>query len=121
MYCTYKRTFANRISKQKYPLDNEYGITLISLDEAYREKMEPAAAPYTERLEAMEVLSEAGCRTWVNMEPYPTPNLFEQELQNLLEAVSFTDRIIFVQRETLIITLRKKRLQNKLGWKYLYW
>ena len=81
--------------KKKYPLDNEYGITLISLDEAYRKKMEPAAAPYIERLEAMKALSEAGCRTWVSMEPYPTPNLIEQELKNLLEAVSFTDRIIF--------------------------
>ena len=81
--------------KKKYPLDNEYGITLISLDETYREKMEPAAAPYAKRLEAMKALSEAGRRTWVSMEPYPTPNLIEQELQNLLEAVSFTDRIIF--------------------------
>ena len=71
--------------KKKYPLDNE----------SYREKMEPAAAPYAKRLEAMKALSEAGRRTWVSMEPYPTPNLIEQELQNLLEAVSFTDRIIF--------------------------
>ena len=45
--------------KKKYPLDNEYGITLISLDETYREKMEPAAAPYAKRLEAMKALSEA--------------------------------------------------------------
>ena len=43
----------------------------------------------------LKALSETGCRTWVSMEPYPTPNLIEQELQNLLEAVSFTDRIIF--------------------------
>ena len=29
------------------------------------------------------------------MEPYPTPNMTEQDLQELLEAVSFVDRIIF--------------------------
>ena len=33
--------------------------------------------------------------TWVSMEPYPTPNMVEQDLAELLEAVSFTDKIIF--------------------------
>ncbi len=75
--------------------DNEYGITLISLDEIYRERMEPGAAPYVERLAALRALHDAGCKTWVSIEPYPTPNLIEQNLQELLAAVSFTDRIIF--------------------------
>lgn len=75
--------------------DNEYGITLISLDEAYREKMEPYAAPYNERLAAMRVLHDRGCKTWVSIEPYPTPNLIQQDLQKLLETLAFTDRIIF--------------------------
>lgn len=75
--------------------DNEYGITLISLDEAYREKMEPYAAPYKERLAAMKALHDRGCKTWVSIEPYPTPNLIQQDLQKLLEALDFTDRIIF--------------------------
>jgi DNA repair photolyase len=74
---------------------NEYGITLISLDENYRTKMEPGAAPYAERLQALRTLHEAGCKTWVSIEPYPTPNLIEQDLNELLEAVLFTDRIIF--------------------------
>lgn len=75
--------------------DNEYGITLISMDEAYREKMEPYAAPYKERLAAMKALHDRGCKTWVSIEPYPTPNLIQQDLQKLLEALDFTDRIIF--------------------------
>jgi hypothetical protein len=29
------------------------------------------------------------------VEPYPTPNLIEQDLTELLEAISFTDKIIF--------------------------
>lgn len=75
--------------------ENEYGITLITLDETYREQMEPGAAPCEERLTALRALHEAGCKTWVSMEPYPTPNMVEQNLNELLDAVSFTDRIIF--------------------------
>lgn len=75
--------------------DNEYGITLISLDEEYRGRMEPGAAPYDKRLEALKWLHDRGCKTWVSMEPYPTPNLINQDLNELLEAVSFADRIIF--------------------------
>jgi len=74
---------------------NSYGITLVSLDEGYRERMEPGAAPYSERLEALRRLHDAGCRTWVSMEPYPTPNLVEQELGEVLEAVGFVDCIVF--------------------------
>lgn len=83
------------ISLSRLSKDNEYGITLISLDETYREKMEPGASPYLERLSALRALHEAGCKTWISMEPYPTPNLIEQDLHQLLETVSFTDRIIF--------------------------
>lgn len=75
--------------------ENEYGITLITLDEAYRKQMEPGAAPCSDRLAALKVLHEADCKTWVSIEPYPTPNMIEQDLHELLEAVSFTDRIIF--------------------------
>ena len=75
--------------------ENEYGVTLISLNEEYREKMEPGAASYIERLAALRALHDAGCRTWVSIEPYPTPNIIEQDLHEILEAVSFTDRIIF--------------------------
>ena len=75
--------------------ENEHGITLISLDESYREKMEPGASPYADRLAALRALHNAGCRTWVSIEPYPTPNLIEQDLQNILDAVNFVDKIIF--------------------------
>ena len=75
--------------------ENEHGITLISLDESDREKMEPGAAPYADRLAALRALHDAGCRTWVSIEPYPTPNLIEQDLQNILDAVRFVDKIIF--------------------------
>ena len=76
-------------------MENEYGITLISLDEEYRQRMEPGAAPYAERIQALRALSERGCKTWVSIEPYPTPNLIEQELSAILETVVFADKIIF--------------------------
>lgn len=74
---------------------NAYGITLVFLDEAFRERMEPGAASLAERLTALKALHDAGCRTWVSMEPYPTPNVCEQKLRPILEAVSFVDRIVF--------------------------
>ncbi len=75
--------------------DNEYGITLISLNEAFRKQMEPGSAPWKKRLDALRHLHDAGCRTWVSIEPYPTPNIMKQDLAQLLEEVSFVDRIIF--------------------------
>lgn len=74
---------------------NTYGITLVSLDENYRERVEPGAAPYAKRLEALRHLHDAGCKTWVSMEPYPTPNLVSQDLGELLDSISFTDRLVF--------------------------
>lgn len=75
--------------------ENEYGITLISLDEGYRKKTEPGATSYSDRLAALKSLHDAGCKTWISIEPYPTPNLIAQNLREILEAVSFADRIIF--------------------------
>ena len=74
---------------------NEYGITLVSLDENFRQEMEPNSAPFTERIKALRALHDAGCKTWVSMEPYPTPNFIEQDLEAILEAVGFCDKIIF--------------------------
>ena len=75
--------------------DNMYGITLISLDESYRENIEPGAAPYEQRIAALEKLHNVGCKTWVSIEPYPTPNLISQNLNKILERVSFVDKIIY--------------------------
>lgn len=75
--------------------ENEYGITLVSLDEAYRRNIEPGAAPYRDRLKALKALHDAGCKTWVSIEPYPTPNVINQDLNDILKEITFTDRIIF--------------------------
>jgi DNA repair photolyase len=75
--------------------ENEYGITLVSLDENFRAKMEPGASAYADRLAALRAIHDAGCNTWISIEPYPTPNLVEQDINGLLDAVSFADKIIF--------------------------
>lgn len=75
--------------------DNEYGITLVSLDEGFREKVEPNAAPYHDRINSLKTLHERGFKTWVSIEPYPTPNIIEQNILEILEAISFVDKIIF--------------------------
>ena len=75
--------------------ENEYGITLISLSEDYRKNVEPGAASYEDRLAALKALHDSGCKTWVSIEPYPTPNMIDQSLEKILDAVSYTDKIIF--------------------------
>ena len=74
---------------------NGYGITLVSLDESYRKRIEPGSAPYKKRIEALKYLHDQGYKTWVSIEPYPTPNFIEQDLDQILEVLKFTDKIIF--------------------------
>ncbi len=83
------------IELSKMSPENEYAITLISLSEQYRLRNEPGSAPYSERIQSLRNLHDAGCRTWVSVEPYPTPNIIEQSLFEILGSIAFTDKIIF--------------------------
>lgn len=74
---------------------NEYGITMITLNAECGKKYEPYAAPIEKRIAALEKLHELGKKTWISMEPYPTPNLISQDLNEILERIAFADRIIF--------------------------
>ena len=82
-------------STNGFSRNNEYGITLVSLDENFRKEYEPNSASFRDRITSLNYLHEKGFRTWVSMEPYPTPNLIEQDLREILEAISFVDKIIF--------------------------
>lgn len=75
--------------------ENEYGITLVSLSEDFRVKMEPNTATFQDRIAALKALHDLGCKTWVSIEPYPTPNIIEQDFDAILDAISFVDKIIF--------------------------
>lgn len=74
---------------------NELGITLISLQEDFRKGHEPFSASYKERIYSLYRLHEKGIKTWVSIEPYPTPNIVNQDFRDILEAISFVDKIIF--------------------------
>jgi DNA repair photolyase len=80
---------------KKYGSTNDYGSTVVSLDERYRKIYEPGAAPLKERVKALEQLHNAGLSTWVSMEPYPTPNIVEQDLHEILNEIKFVDKIVF--------------------------
>ena len=88
----FPRGLGNRNSFSK---NNEYGITLVSLDENFRKEFEPNSANFKDRIDSLKYLHEKGLKTWVSIEPYPTPNLIKQDLRKILEAVSFVDKIIF--------------------------
>jgi DNA repair photolyase len=79
---------ALELSKQ-----NVFEITLVSISEQFRARFEPGAAPYRERIAALRLAHEKGLKTWVNMEPYPTPNIFQQDLVEILEQIAFVDNI----------------------------
>ena len=83
------------IELSNFSKKNEYGITLISLDENYRIKTEPNASHYQDRIKALKNLHELGCKTWISIEPYPTPNIIEQNIFEILNAIPFVDKIIF--------------------------
>lgn len=81
----------------RYSKNNEYGITLVSLNKDFKSRCEPFSAPYTKRIKGLQMLSDAGAKTWVSMEPYPAPNIDPTavDLTSKLETVSFADKIIF--------------------------
>jgi DNA repair photolyase len=80
---------------KKFSDNNEYGITLVSLNPIFKKQFEPYAAEYKDRIKSLRFLHNKGLKTWVSMEPYPTPNLINQNIKYILEEISFVDKIIF--------------------------
>lgn len=94
--CISKGVYPKKLAKKEiYGANNEYGSTIITLSEDFRKKHEPFAAPIKERIKALKFLHNAGLKTWVSMEPYPTPNLIKQDLSKILNEISFVDKIVF--------------------------
>lgn len=75
--------------------ENIFGITLVSLNEEFRELYEPGASNYIDRIKSLKNCHDNGLKTWVSIEPYPTPNICKQSLVELLEEISFVDYIVF--------------------------
>jgi DNA repair photolyase len=77
--------------------ENQYGITVTSLNPGYVEEWEPKAAPPDDRIRGLSALSQAGARTWVSLEPYPTPNIdpTAENLDVLLAVLRPFDKLVF--------------------------
>ena len=74
---------------------NEVGISLISLNEDFRNIYEPNTARYIDRIERLKEMHEKGLKTWVSIEPYPTPNILEQSFSEILDSIDFVNKIVF--------------------------
>jgi DNA repair photolyase len=90
-----KGIYPGEIASDKGLMKNEFGITLVSLDEGFRRAFEPNTARFDLRIQSLRHLHERGFKTWVSIEPYPTPNIIRQDLITILRAVSFVNKIVF--------------------------
>jgi len=89
------------LDKKRFSPENEYGITLVSLNKEFKKEYEPYSAPYEKRIESLKKLANAGLKTWVSMEPYPPPSLprlkntGSENIEEILEKIKFVKKIIF--------------------------
>jgi DNA repair photolyase len=92
-----KGIYPDELVETRFLKENEYGITLVSLNDDFKKTFEPYSSPYIDRIEALKKLHKAGMKTWVSIEPYPTPNLDKtaEGIEHLLEKISFVDKVIF--------------------------
>ena len=76
-----------------------YGISMVSVLDSFRRDEEKGAAPYDERLKGLVKAKEMGAKTWVSMEPFPTPNIIDMDVIDVLERIKFVtlgiDKLIF--------------------------
>lgn len=80
---------------RRFLRNNNLGISLVSMNEDFRKKWEPNTVPYSARVDALKILHNSGCMTYVHMEPYPTPNIVDQRLEDILDKIAFIDYIYF--------------------------
>ncbi len=65
------------------------GLSIVSLDEKFRECYEPNTLPYKNRLRMLCVSYEEGCENWASLEPYPCWDIWPQRIDPLLEELKF--------------------------------
>jgi len=89
------------LDKKRFLQTNEYGITLVSSNENFKKEYEPYSASYEKRVASLKNLAKAGLKTWVSMEPYPTPQLPKLEnteaekIDEILGKIKFVKKIVF--------------------------
>ena len=108
------------LSDSRFLKDNYYGITLVSLNDKFKDEFEPYSSPYQERITALEKLHKKGMKTWVSIEPYPTPNIDKTagDIIPLLNIIGFVDKIIFGRLNYNVSTsqyINNKEYYNRLA------
>lgn len=84
----------------------EVGITLTTLDDKVREKMEPGASSVEERLRALSELSKNGINTWVFLGPVMP---YITDVEALVEAIAeVKSRYVLVDRLRLKEGVRER-------------
>jgi DNA repair photolyase len=67
------------------------GMSIVSLDEAFRKQYEPNTLPFKSRIKLLHSASLANDYTWVSMEPYPTSAIWKQPIEPLLEELKASE------------------------------
>jgi len=75
--------------------ENEYGITLVNLNEEYRKKYEPGTAPFDIRINSLKKLADAGYYTYVYMEPFNPWFTSMEHFDKMLNIIKFVKKIYF--------------------------
>lgn len=78
--------------------DNFFGISLVTLSDEFRAAWEPGAAPIDRRIQSLRLAHDNGCKTWVSMEPFPTPQTMEETCGHIWNAASVLTEVAFVDR-----------------------
>jgi DNA repair photolyase len=71
------------------------GMTIVSDNNNFSNVFEPNARPVVDRIRYLKGAHDMGVYTWVSVEPFPTPNIFKQDLTRLLNKLSFVDLFVF--------------------------
>ena len=73
------------------------GMTIVSLDKEFRKQYEPNTILIKGRLfwlKNMKAMTESAY-AWISIEPYPTLDIWKQDLIELLKELSFADFLLF--------------------------
>lgn len=93
-------TSASLYSEELHP-GNLFGVSLVTPVEEFRAAWEPGASPIDRRVQSLQLMHDEGCRTWVSMEPFPTPAIQRAtcgqtwDATDVLSLVPFVNRVVF--------------------------
>ena len=70
------------------------GMTIVSFDKKFIEQYEPKFT-LINRINLLKYVKRHGGYVWVSIELYPTPDIWKQDLIELLKELSFADFLLF--------------------------